>query len=140
MGKPIKNVECHYLKLFRTKQNVETIYDKHMKPSGISLGQSFLLTEILKNQGCTMNRLSEITCLDRSSISRALKPLMVANLVVDDNDPGKRDSVLMLTEEGRKAQQRAISCWKQAQKEYEEMLGEEKVREFESIMEAFENV
>lgn len=134
MGKTITNTECHCLKIRRSAGNVIDFYDRKLKPSGITVRQYSLLHQIGEHPGCSVRELSEATELDRSTLARSLKSLFAIGYIVDRKEAGRRDSRLFLTESGEQTCENAGKLWQEAQREYEEKVGPETVRELENAL------
>jgi DNA-binding MarR family transcriptional regulator len=135
MGKRIDNTTCHCLKMRLSAGNVIRFYDTILSPSGITVRQYSLLNKIAEREGCSVRELSDAVQLDRSTLARSLKPLLQAGYIEDRKEKNARNSVLYLTEEGAARCKRASELWAEAQKEFEEKIGREKVKELESILE-----
>lgn len=140
MGKRIDNTKCHCLKMRRSAGNVIKFYDNILSPSGVTVRQYSLLNKIAENEGCSVRELSDATELDRSTLARSLKPLMKAGYIEDRKEKSARNSMLYLTKEGLETCNCASELWAEAQKEYEDKIGKDKVRELESILELLQTL
>lgn len=134
MGKRIDNLTCHCQKMTCSARNVAAFYNEVLKESGITLRQYFLLFTVGAHPGCSVRELGEYTDLDRSTLSRSLKPLIDRAYLCDRREEGARDRKLFLTQEGEKVSSLAGDLWKEAQRKYEEKLGKDNVRELERIL------
>ena len=110
-------------------------YDRMLAPAGVTLCQFSLLRRIGENPRCSIRTLSERTGLDRSTLSRNLRPLLSEGLVEDGKKEGACNCVLMLSEVGMGVEHEARLLWEEAQKKYEELLGQEQVKQLEEILE-----
>ena len=137
MGKRIDNTECHYLKLLRSAQNVAAFYDRMLAPCGITARQYSLLYEIGEHEGCTVSDLSKSAELDRTTLTRSLKPLFQAGLIEDGKKVGARNSALLLSEQGMETKIQAGKLWQKAQKKLEKEVGIEQLQEVERVLERF---
>lgn len=140
MSKRIDNTTCHCLKMRRSAGNVIQFYDNILSPSGVTVRQYSLLNKIAENEGCSVRELSDAVELDRSTLARSLKPLMQAGYIEDRKESSARNSVLYLTKEGVHTCHHAAELWQKAQKEYEDKLGENTVRELENILELLQTL
>jgi DNA-binding MarR family transcriptional regulator len=140
MGKRIDNTTCHCLKMRLSAGNVIQFYDNILSPSGVTVRQYSLLNKIGENEGCSVRELSDATELDRSTLARSLKPLMKAGYVEDRKEKSARNSILYLTKEGLDTCKHASELWGEAQKEYEDKLGKDKVKELEGILELLQTL
>lgn len=134
MAKTIDNTSCHCLKMRRSASNVIAFYDGKLKSTGITVRQYSLLYEIGRQEGCSVRNLSEATELDRSTLARSLKPLLLSGYIEDRKSEGERNSKLYLTEKGKLTGKKAAKCWEEAQKEFEKIVGEDRVKVLEDIL------
>ena len=134
MAKTIDNTSCHCLKMRRSASNVIAFYDGKLKSTGITARQYSLLYQIGRQEGCSVRILSEATELDRSTLARSLKPLLSSGYIEDRKSEGERNSKLYLTEEGKLISKEAAKCWEEAQKEFEEIVGKDRVKVLEDIL------
>lgn len=134
MGKRIDNTVCHCLKLRRSAESVVRFYDGILAPSGVTARQYSLLNAVFLNSGCNIGVLSCATLLDRSTLSRSLKPLLAAGLIADKKPAGARDCSLELTEKGVDVYNRAAELWQTAQDRFEKKIGKEEVDALEKML------
>lgn len=140
MSKRIDNTACHCLKMRRSAENVIRFYDHILAPSGVTVRQYSLLNNIAENEGCSIRELSDAAELDRSTLTRSLKPLMQAGYIEDRKEKSARNSVLYLTGEGVQTCHHAAKLWQKAQKEFEDIIGGDTVKELESILESLQTL
>ncbi len=87
-----------------------------------------------------MRELSEATELDRSTLTRSLKPLFKEELIEDRKEKTARNSVLFLTEDGASKCRQATDLWNNAQKAFEDKIGVQNIKELERILEMLETL
>lgn len=117
---------CACFNLRKLSRAVTQIYDDALRPIGIRSGQSSILMALNAHEQCTIHQLSQILCVDRTSLSRNLKPLSRRGLIVIR--PGmhdKRTRLLRLSPEGHQKLLEAYPCWEQAQRKITELLGKD---------------
>lgn len=134
MAKTIDNTSCHCLKMRRSASNVIAFYDGKLKSTGITVRQYSLLYEIGRHEGCSVRILSDVTELDRSTLARSLKPLLLSGYIEDRKSERERNSKLYLTETGNLISKKAAKCWEEAQREFEEIVGKDRVKALEDIL------
>ncbi len=76
----------------------------------------------------TIGRLAERLVMDRTTLTRDLKPLEREGLVEIVQGEDRRTRTVTLTKRGREALARALPLWKKAQARIVEDLGEERLR------------
>lgn len=116
---------CYCVNLRRAANILTEIYDKHLEPAGITLTQYCLLSNLKKMDGCSVSDLANGVGLERTTLVRTLKPLMVRGLISDISELGTRRRKLHLTEEGHEIVTKAKPLWVQAQNEIEQRIGKE---------------
>ncbi len=134
MSKRVDNTVCHCLKMRRSAENVIRFYDGILAPCGITVRQYSLLNAISEHSGCSVRVLSEATLLERSTLTRSLKPLIQDGYIKDNKAVGARDSVLDLTEKGNSVCKEASKLWESAQRQFEAKLGKEQLAAFEATL------
>lgn len=134
MGKRIDNTVCHCLKMRRSAESVIRFYDATLAPSGVTARQYSLLNAVFLNKKCSIRVLADATLLDRSTLSRSLKPLLKDGLIADKKVPGSRDCVLELTQKGLGVYRQAMGLWQEAQRRFEETLGPRRVEALEELL------
>ncbi|MCD7950455.1 MAG: MarR family winged helix-turn-helix transcriptional regulator [Erysipelotrichaceae bacterium] len=134
MSKRIDNTSCHCLKMRRSAGNVVQFYDSFLAPSGVTVRQYSLLNQIGQHEGCSMRVLSEATDLDRSTLTRSLKPLFQAGLIEDRKAASTRNSMLFLSEKGKNTCEEADQLWGKAQSTFEQKIGKDNVEILENML------
>ena len=137
-GDKIGNTTCHCLKIRRGAAAVVEFYDGILKPSGVTVRQYSLLHAINEHEGCNLRELSEVTELDRSTLTRNLKPLLNQEFIFNAKKDNQRDSRLILTAKGFRTLQAAAQLWQQAQAEFEAKIGAERLATLEEILAAIQ--
>ena len=121
---------CACLQLRRAARATTQMFDAHLQPAGLTIGQFGIMTQIhassLRAPPMTMKALSNAIGMDPTTLNRTLKPLEAQDLVStapDDRD--RRARRLHLTEAGRERLARAMPLWRAADDELRRMLGRE---------------
>ena len=140
MGKRIDDTVCHCLRMRRSAENVVRFYDKMLAPYGVTARQYSLLNALRQRNGCSIRELADATQLDRSTLSRSLKPLIRLGYISDRKEIGARDSVLALTKEGRSTCKQAAERWALAQRHFEDILRKEQLTALENALEALQDL
>lgn len=74
----------------------------------------------------TVNELAEVLGMDRTTLTRNLKPLEREGCLRSDPGQDRRTRVVSLTTEGEAALAKALPLWRQAQTHVEETLGQQR--------------
>jgi len=125
---------CHRLR--RTTRQVTRIYDRHLAPAGLTLTQYSVMSNLAlgASPSPSMNELADLLGMDRTTLTRTLKPLMAARLVAFAPAADKRSKAVTLTPAGRAAFEIAKPLWRAAQNEMNARLGPDRVVELHQLL------
>ncbi len=113
---------CACAGLRRTARAVTRVYDRHLRPAGIHVTQ-FSILAALAPADSTISQLGEGLGMDRTTLSRDLRPLQAQGLIEVRPGPDQRTRVVSLTEAGRRTFAAARPLWREAQTEIRTALG-----------------
>jgi DNA-binding MarR family transcriptional regulator len=100
-------------------------YDRALAPIGITTTQYAILSRIAREGGQPLGVLAGRLALDRTTLSRELKPLVAAGLLGEARDASDaRRRVVRLTPRGRGILRRAGPLWSRAQSELTASFGD----------------
>lgn len=100
-------------------------YDAALAPAGIKVTMFRLLRRIDAAKSISITELAQIVSLDRSTLGRNLRVLEKQTLVeIGTGDDGRARRVL-LTDTGHEKLQEALPLWRQAQREFSQILAED---------------
>ncbi|MBO9537440.1 MarR family transcriptional regulator [Herbaspirillum sp.] len=124
----MSNDICTCSPLRRLTRKITVIYDHHLQPNALTITQYSLLSRIGRGGPIANIALATDMGMDRSTLSRALKPLTAAGWVETVDLPeeahlDKRSFALQLTAAGRKKLDEARPNWRRAQDEIDRQLG-----------------
>jgi len=101
------------------------IYDAHLTPVGLTLTQYSLLSNLRRQKTLpTVHELAEIMGMDRTTVTRNLKPLMERGLLAFSPGADRRSKCVSLTLAGQKTWELAKPLWQEAQAEIQARLGD----------------
>jgi DNA-binding MarR family transcriptional regulator len=116
---------CTAAKVRRLARRVTQIYDDALTPYGLTIGQFGLLSSLSRRNGVGVGVLAERLAADASTVSRLLRPLESAGLIVLGPDPDDgRAKAIRLTDAGYDTRRRAAAGWSAAQVQMESALGD----------------
>ena len=117
--------ECVGFNLRLTLRAVSQHFDNIIKPSGI-LGTQFNLLVMINLLGpITITKLAERGLMDRTTLSRNIKPLEKMKLIEIKPGEDKREREIQITEEGLIRLRGALPLWKEAQSQALSNIGNE---------------
>ena len=115
---------CACLNLRAGARAVTQFYDEILKPSGLKVTQFSVLAAVATRGPASMTAISRALVMDRTTLTRNLKPLMDRGLVEDKkNSADRRQRHISLTRAGTMALSKALPLWKQAQDQVVNGLG-----------------
>ena len=103
---------------------VTNYYDKLFEPTGLRVSQLTLLVVPYQSGPQTINEMAEKLDLDRTTLTRNLKPLANQGLLTIAPGFDQRTRVVALTPAGEAVLIKALPLWEQAQSHMVEGLGE----------------
>jgi len=117
---------CACANLRRAARAVTQVFDEALAPSGLRTTQfTLLVTNRLMGES-TINELAERMAMDRTTLSRNLKPLARNGLLEVRPGEDGRTRLVQITSAGERALEEAYPLWQQAQRETVSALGEER--------------
>ncbi len=106
---------CVCFNLRKAARAVTQFYDARLKPSGLKATQLSLLFALAATGPINMKRLAGLMVMDRTTLTRNVRPLQRAGLVTSATGTDRRTRSLTLTGRGRDALRHALPLWRQAQ-------------------------
>lgn len=114
---------CAHANLRKTMRVVSQFYDAALKPCGLRATQ-FTLLAVLRRMGeLPLTKLAEILVMDRTTLTRNLKPLVEKNWVIIAREKDERIRLISITEVGRDIVGEAMPLWQNAQERVTKELG-----------------
>ncbi|KPF72366.1 hypothetical protein IP88_10095 [alpha proteobacterium AAP81b] len=112
------------MKVRRLARRITAIYDEALAPHGLTIGQFGLLAALRRSEGVAIAALADRLAGDASTLSRLLKPLAAAGLLlVTPAADDRRVRLVRLTDAGFERRGRAIPAWEAAQAAVGDRLG-----------------
>lgn len=117
---------CACFNLRKASRVVTQHFDEILKPSGVLITQFTILVAVAMSQVVTINELAEILVMDRTTLTRNLKPLERKGWLKIESGQDRRTRMVSLTSDGEMALAKALPLWKQAQNRVVEVLGQQR--------------
>jgi DNA-binding MarR family transcriptional regulator len=117
---------CTCFSLRKAARVVTQLFDEQMAPSGLLVTQFSILGVIATMKESTMNQLAQYLVMDRTTLTRNLKPLEREGLIQITPGKDKRTRLISLTLKGVIALQKALPIWEQTQASMISQLGKER--------------
>jgi DNA-binding MarR family transcriptional regulator len=117
---------CACANLRKAARAVTQVFDEALAPSGLRATQFTLLVTNRLTGESTINDLAEKMAMDRTTLSRNLKPLVRSGLLEVRPGEDSRTRLVRVTPAGERSLEEAYPLWQQAQRETVGALGEER--------------
>lgn len=121
-------VPCHCVTLRRAARATTAVYDALLERSGLTLPQFSMLRTLERLGPQPMTRLAAEVRLDRTTLTRNLRPLEARRWIEVGRGDDHRQRSVSLTRAGAAAIARALPAWERAQARVESHLGPERLR------------
>jgi DNA-binding MarR family transcriptional regulator len=119
--------DCACYQVRRLSRQITQAYDRHLSVCGLTTTQFALLTAVNTNGPVAVTGLAEALGMDRTTLTRLIKPLEREGLVKIAPSVDRRIRVVTLTVDGRDRFERGIPHWKDAYRELRDRIGRERL-------------
>jgi DNA-binding MarR family transcriptional regulator len=119
--------ECACNRARQAARSLTKLYDEALRPVDLLLSQLTLLvaTAQFGEDGANMSRVAKVLVMDRTTLTRNLRPLETAGLLRVARVPGDdRVRMVFLTRAGERKIEEAFPLWERAQQKVRRRFGE----------------
>ncbi len=129
---------CTCFRLRRLTRRVTAVYNRALAPTGLRVTQYSVLAGLRGSAPVPLSLLAERLDLDRTTLTRNLKPLIEAGWVqVDQHAHDARVRLVTLTPGGEAHLQAARTHWKRAQQEVSATIGENQLATLHELLDRY---
>lgn len=128
------SLRCTAAAIRGAARKVTQHYDDRLKPTGLRLSQFSVLRNVARRDGATITELAELLTMDRTTLTRNLRPLESAGLLRLETGGDRRSRAVRITDAGRAMLDRSIPLWEQAERDLRARVGEQGAREVRDLM------
>jgi DNA-binding MarR family transcriptional regulator len=121
---------CPALRVRAASRMLARIYDDALRETGLEMSQLPVLAAlaISGERGITVTELARALVMDRTSVTRAIRPLEKAGLLYVARSPDDaRSKVIVLTRAGERALRDAYPRWKRTSRRIRDVLGSARI-------------
>jgi DNA-binding MarR family transcriptional regulator len=119
---------CAVFNLRKASRAITQLYEESMKSSGILPTQFTLLVATRAMEPVTMSKMAEALVMDRTTLTRNLKPMEREGWVkVEPSREDKRSREIRLTKRGVKQLEQTVPLWQEAQQRVTQALGDSRL-------------
>jgi len=94
------NRQCCCFNMRKVTRAVTQYFDRFLEPAGVRATQFTLLVALFSTKGKTLTEIAETLVMDRTTLTRNLKPLEKTGLIATVVTLDKRSKAYVLTEKG----------------------------------------
>lgn len=120
------NPKCSCFNLRRATRAVTQYYDHCLEPAGIRATQFTLLVSLASVSARTLTEMANSLVMDRTTLTRNLKPLEKLGLIHTTNARDRRSKAYALTDHGKETLSKGLPLWQEAQRKLTQGLGDER--------------
>ena len=117
---------CAVFNLRRAARAVTSRYEEEMRSLGLKATQFSLLVATALRGPINVSQLAELMVMDRTTLTRNLKPLQKQGLLQVVPGKDRRTRAVTLTRGGEAILEQALPLWEKAQRELVEGLGQQR--------------
>ncbi len=115
---------CAHANLRKAMRVVSQAYDAALRPTGLKATQFTLLAVLARRGDMALTKLSRILVMDRTTLTRNLKPLQAKGWLEIGREKDERIRLIAITGAGRNIVAQATPLWRDAQARVTEGLGQ----------------
>jgi DNA-binding MarR family transcriptional regulator len=118
----IETCACHKVRM--AARAVTRAYDDALRPAGLRATQMAVLAAIAIDGAISITALAKMMGMDRSTLTRNLRPLEEQALIELGLEGWHRSRTLAISKKGRARLRQAMPLWEKAQKDLKSSLGD----------------
>jgi DNA-binding MarR family transcriptional regulator len=130
---------CACSQVRRLARKLSSLYDTHLAPVDLTITQYSLLANIERAGQLSHNVLADKVGMERTTLTRNLRPLTRAKWVTTATGKDRRQHVLQLTAAGRRKLVRSLPLWEEAQRQFLSQIGSESLQELRALLTSAES-
>jgi DNA-binding MarR family transcriptional regulator len=124
--------DCSQVRRFARK--LSSLYDALLSPENLTITQYSLLADIERTGQLSHAGLAEKVGMDRTTLTRNLRPLTRAKWVTAETGEDRRQRLLQLTAAGRRKLFSSLPLWEEAQRQFLSQIGTESLQELRTLL------
>jgi len=125
---------CACSEVRRIARKLTSLYDEALAPVDITITQYSLLANIGRTGQLSHTVLADKLGMDRTTLTRNLRPLIKAQWVAMTSGEDRRQHLLQLTAAGKKKLTRSIPLWEKVQGRFVSELGAKPLQELRTLL------
>ena len=130
---------CACSQVRRLARKLSSLYDTLLSPEDLTITQYSLLANIERAGQLSHTVLAEKVGMERTTLTRNLRPLTRAKWVVVATGQDRRQHLLQLTAAGKQKLGRSLPLWEEAQRQFLSQIGSESLQELRALLASAES-
>jgi DNA-binding MarR family transcriptional regulator len=130
---------CVCSQVRRLARKLSSLYDTLLSPEDLTITQYSLLANIERAGLLSHTVLAEKVGMERTTLTRNLRPLTRAKWVTAATGKDRRQHLLQLTAAGRRKLVRCLPLWEEAQRQFLSQIGTESLQELRALLTSAES-
>jgi DNA-binding MarR family transcriptional regulator len=118
----------------RIARKLTSLYDTGLAPAEITITQYSLLANIGRAGQLSHTELADKLGMDRTTLTRNLRPLVQAHWIAVTNGEDRRQHLLQLTAAGKKKVDRSLPLWEKVQRRFIAEMGAQSFSELRTLL------
>lgn len=135
-----KSLPCTCLRLRRIARQITSVYDSALEPHGVSIVTYAVLSALHRDAPMTLSALADCVGTDRTTLSRTVERMRLADLVKACPGDDRRERRLSLTPHGTDTFRLARQSWRETATLLEERYGGERLAALHALLADLEAV
>jgi DNA-binding MarR family transcriptional regulator len=128
---------CNCLALRQASRTITAAYDQALGEAGLRVTQFSILFKLSHLGPMTVNQMARELVMDRTTLTRNLKPLERDALVQSGpSEQDRRERVIALSPAGKDKVKAALPLWRKAQQDFEQRFGAARAGELREVLRA----
>jgi DNA-binding MarR family transcriptional regulator len=117
---------CACARIRNAARVITRVYDDFLRDAGLKASQIAVLAAVDASELGSITELSRTLLMDRTTLSRNLRPLVAQGLVTLGAEGWRRSKTIHITPTGQARLKAALPLWKQAQDDLVRRLGKKR--------------
>lgn len=131
---------CACFNIRKASRVVTQVYEEVMSETGLRGTQFTVLVMVMANESITITQLAEKLVMDRTTLTRNLKPLEKQSLIEIVPGADRRTRAVRLTDAGHEMLATALPLWRKAQQKISDFMGAERLDNLIGELRALEKI
>jgi DNA-binding MarR family transcriptional regulator len=115
---------CPAFNIRAASRVITQLFDEILKPTGLQITQFAVLVGVVSLDSPSINQLAKGLVMDRTTLTRNLKPLEKEGLIKITSGDDKRTHFVKITPKGKSAMEKTFPYWEKARTVVSEEFGQ----------------